>query len=81
MFSREKKIMFPQGVGSWILAKKLQGIIFKKLNVIYVFGKISKFRYIKWSCILDLKVWIKSYDEKKVGGQISLFDPWLFFSS
>jgi hypothetical protein len=31
----------------------------------YTIGKFSKHKYLKWSCVLDLKLWPKSYDEKK----------------
>jgi hypothetical protein len=31
----------------------------------YIIEKFSKRRYLKWSCIIFLRLWIKSYDRKK----------------
>jgi hypothetical protein len=41
-------------------------------------GKLSKHKYLKWSCILNLEVQDKNYDEKKSWGQISFKEKWKF---
>jgi hypothetical protein len=58
--------------------------ILSKSNVLYTIGKPSKHICLKWSCIFNLKLWAKSYDEKKSQVQISpgekgKFDLRLFF--
>jgi hypothetical protein len=48
--------------------KKVKGQNLFKSNIIYTIGKFFKSTYLKWSCILDLRLWIKSYDKKKNQG-------------
>jgi hypothetical protein len=40
------------------LTRKFKGQILFKLNIIYTIGKIFKCTHLKWSCILDLRLWI-----------------------
>jgi len=53
------------------LTKNYRVKILSKSNVIYTIGKPSKHRYLKWSCIFNLMLWTKNYDENKSQGQFS----------
>jgi len=37
-----------------------------KSNILYIIERLLKRKDIKWSCYVDLKVWAKSYDERKI---------------
>jgi hypothetical protein len=47
---------------------KMQGINFVQIKCFDVIKKLSKHIYLKWSCILNLKLWAKNYDENKNQG-------------
>ncbi len=53
---------------SQMFDKKVKGQNLFKSNIIYTIGKLFKSTYLKWSCIIDLRLWIKSYDKKKNQG-------------
>ncbi len=39
-------------------------------TIFYTIEKLSKCKYQKWYCIFNLRLWTKSYDEKKFNGRI-----------
>jgi len=45
--------------------EKIKGVIFSKSNIFYTIRNLSKCKCLKQSCIFDLKLWAKSYDQKK----------------
>jgi len=48
------------------LTRKYKGYLLSKSNIFYNIEKLWKCRYLKWSCILHLRLWTKSHDKKIV---------------
>ncbi len=53
------------------MTKKFREQMLSKLNNLYNIGKLFKCKYLKWSCIFNLTLWTKNYDENKICYQIS----------
>ncbi len=69
-------INFPHGVSSKNFDKKIWKWILFKSNILYIIGKLLKHKYPKWSCILNLRLWTKSYNEKKSWKSNFLGEKW-----
>jgi hypothetical protein len=46
------------------LTRKYNGYFLPQSNIFYNIEKVWKCKYLKLSCILDLRLWTKSYDQK-----------------
>jgi hypothetical protein len=48
------------------LIRKFKGQMLFKSNTLYIIKKLLKCKDKKWSCYLDLNLWAKSYENKKL---------------
>jgi len=64
---RKKRLSCPKSNFPNVWQNNLGGIHFSNKKKIYAIVKLSKMRYLKLFYILDLEIWAKIYDERKLG--------------